>query len=256
MRTRRTLAAIVLFASVLAIPGASQAAPKYRQPVWFTWNKAHLRTVVVPPNHGQIVNGNGVLAGMDARELHPLENSYVRATMASIADWQKAIKKWAPTWFRNRFRNDVYLLGRDDVPPGVIQAADIIVVADMNKAFALGVAVRFGGRCIVDNSRMFITSFTDADMYNINAQEYGHCLGLAHVNEASPPNVNNETIRHDPMNGIYADSPGSAGTHLHCISSLNVKGLEEVFRATMGKGTGDPNGVILRSDYKQTNCKI
>lgn len=249
-RIVRALATALVAISVLSAGPAATGAQTYRQPVWFQWVRADLDTIIIPPNHGQIVNGNGLLAGGDPFELHPLENSYLRAIEDSILDWNRSVRRWGPSWLRENFNNDVYVLGRDEIPPEVLQSPEIIVLTDLTKANILGFALTVtSSRCIVDNSKFFVESVTDVDMYNINAQEYGHCLGLMHVNEASPPNPNNDDIRHDPMNGSYPHQPGASGTELHCISNLNIKGLEEVFRRAILGTPGARNGEIDGAAY-------
>jgi hypothetical protein len=255
MRIRTSLVVVVL--GTMLIAPAARADSNYRQPVWFQWNRATLETIIIPPNHGQLSNGNGALNGTDVNELNPYESSYMRAIEDSIADWHDGVDRFGPTWLKNGFSNPVYVLGRDTIPPAVLQGADIIVLTDESKAFVLGVALRSGSRCIVDNSKLFVTSFSEQDMYNVNAQEYGHCLGLAHVNEVvspAPANPNDELMRHDAMNGLYADPIGSANGHRHCVSNLNVAGIEEVFRQTIAGTQSDPNGVVAKTAYEQTDC--
>ncbi len=46
-------------------------------------------------------------------------------------------------------------------------------------------------------------------------------------------------------NCIDADSIGSADTHLHCVSNLDVKGLEHTFVKTL-MGSGESRPVSLR----------
>jgi hypothetical protein len=244
---RAALLAFTVCATVMA-PG--HTAGNYRQPVWFQWIKADLDVLVVPAEHGQIFNGNGLLNGANPAEVDPLNNSYTRAMMDSIADWKRAINAYAPAWLKNGLHIRVKLLGRDSVTPDDLRNWEILVASDPDKTFILGMATTISAaKCVVDNSKFFITSMTYEDMFDINAQEYGHCLGLSHVNEASPPNPVNDDINHDPMNGAYPNTPGAAGNPIHCVSNLNVAGLEEVYSSVLGQGPGAANGVIAQSDY-------
>ncbi len=55
------------------------------------------------------------------------------------------------------------------------------------------------------------------------------------------------------MNGFYADSIGADGTHLHCVSNLDVKGLEYTFVKTL-TGSGESRAVFMPADKYQTTC--
>ena len=215
-------AALVLGALVvgpMTSAGASHADGTYELPVWFRWEKSALDVVVVPPNHGQIFNGNGALNGGDPNELTPF-NTYLEAVEASIADWDTAVEMFGAEWLQEGLVTNVYVAGRDPIPPGVLGDPEILIVSDETKATILGVAVSTRP-CLVDNSKFFVQSFTYEDMYNINAQEYGHCLGLEHVVDNHP--------ELDAMAGLYIHNPGAKGNPLHCPSNLDVIGLEAVF---------------------------
>ncbi len=55
------------------------------------------------------------------------------------------------------------------------------------------------------------------------------------------------------MNGFYSHSPGSTDTHLHCVSTLDVKGLEYTFVRTL-KGSGKSRPVFLPVPKYHTTC--
>jgi hypothetical protein len=80
-------------------------------------------------------------------------------------------------------------------------------------------------------SKIELISFTYADMYNVTLQEFGHCLGLSHVGSQGgvEPTSDLKHPEHDPMNGFYTHDVGFEGTHLHCISTLDVVAVEFVF---------------------------
>jgi hypothetical protein len=182
-----------------------------------------LDVVVVPPLHGQLNNGNGLLGGLDPLEATPL-NTYLRATVDGIRDWQGAIQMFGSPWLRSTVQLRLYVLGVDVVPADV--RPEVVVVADETKGPILGWAWSTYP-CLVDNSMAYLTtSFTYADMYNVNGQEFGHCLGLNHVRGGHPT--------HDVMNGAYPHGIGDPATKLHCISNLDVAGLELVFDGYAG----------------------
>lgn len=238
--------ALVLVSLVgsLVPAAASHSDGTYEIPVWFYWDESTLDVLVVPPNHGQIFNDNGALNGGDPREATPF-NSYLRATEDSIADWDKAVSMFAPEWLKTGLVTNVYVVGRDSIPGSALTDPEVLIVSDETKANILGIAVSTDP-CIVDNSKFFTASFTYEDMYNINAQEYGHCLGLEHVVDNHPG--------HDAMAGLYLDRVGAKGTHLHCVSNLDVKGLESVFGALFGKPT--PKTVSVPVAGYGTTCSM
>jgi hypothetical protein len=224
----------------------------YELPAQDDWTTGHLTVYIVPPSHGQLRNGNGPLGGGDPNEVTPFENSYLRAIEDSIQEWNKGIRMFGSETLKKRFKAHVYVLGRDELPGQ--SSPDILVVTDENKGPVLGFAM--GGQpCIVNNSQMFISSFTYADMYNVMGQEYGHCLGLGHVGSQGgiEPTSEQKHPEHDVMNGFYADPIGSPETHLHCVSTLDVRGLEYVFVRTL-RGSGESRPVFLPVTKYRTTC--
>ena len=226
----------------------------YELPAQDDWTKTRLTVYVVPPSHGQLYNGNGPLGGGDPNEVTPFQNSYLRAIEASIEEWNRGIREFGSEKLKKRFEAKVYVIGRDALPEDDPWPPDILVTTDENKGPVLGFAM--GGRpCIVNNSQMFIRSFSYADMYNVMGQEYGHCLGLGHVGSQGgiEPTSDQKHPEHDVMNGFYADSVGAAGTHLHCVSNLDVKGLEYTFVRTL-TGSGESQPVFMRVEKYATTC--
>jgi hypothetical protein len=202
----------------------------YELPALVWWQDAHLSVLVVPPNHGQIFNSDtGVLNGGDPNELTPF-NSYLAAIEGAIAEWDAAVDTLGADWLRAAYQTDVYVLGRDDVPQGVLTNPDILVLTDESHGTVLGTAYRLDP-CVVRTSKVELLSFTYADMYNVTAQEFGHCLGLSHVGSQAgvDPLSDQKHPEHDVMNGFYTHFVGDAGTHLHCVSNLDVIGLEAAF---------------------------
>jgi len=248
MKTRRLslLIAAMMVAGPMALPAS--AAASYSQPVWFTWNKTVLDVLILPPGHGQIVNGNGALGGGDVNELTPYENSYMRAVEQSAADWDRAISTFGASWLQNGLTTNVYVVGRDSIPTSALTNPEIIVTSDEAKGPILGVSVS-SRPCLIANSKFFITSFTYEDMYSISAHEYGHCLGLDHSFGSPDDGV----ITHDVIYATYNDPVGAAGNHKHCISNLNVKGLERVFGALFGQPSGG-TVTMAPTSYQRITC--
>ena len=240
---------------VALVPAAAMADHEdgvYELPAQDQWTKSRLTVYVMPPTHGQLYNGNGALGGADPNEVTPFENSYLRAMEASIREWNKGIRMFGSDELTKRFKASVYVVGRDELPQE--GEPDILVVTDENKGPVLGFAL-YTEPCIVNNSQMFTRSFNYADMFNVMGQEYGHCLGLGHVGSqgGADPTSSQKHPEHDVMNGFYSDPIGAEGTHLHCVSSLDVKGLEYTFVKTL-TGSGDSRAVLMRVKKYRTTC--
>lgn len=239
------LIAAMMVVGPMTLPAS--AAASYSQPVWFTWNKTTLDVLIVPPGHGQVYNNYGVLGGGGANELTPYENSYLRAVEQSAADWDRAMAQFGQSWLQNVVTN-VYVVGRDQIPQTSLINPEIVITSDEAKGPILGVT--FNTRpCIIANSKFFITSYTEVDMYNVSAHEYGHCLGLDH-SFGSP---DDQVITHDVIYATYNDGVGLRGTHKHCISNLNVKGVERVFGALFGQPSGG-TVTMSPSSYARISC--
>ncbi|HVF52038.1 MAG TPA: hypothetical protein VNC78_00345 [Actinomycetota bacterium] len=240
MRSRAlSLLALSVLAAALVAPATARAqGSDFQIPVWFYWEESTLDTIVIPPEHGQIYNADGILNGGDAGEL-TLNNSYLDAIESSIAGWETAIQQFGSPALRDKVEINVYVLGQDSIPSSVMFDPEIVVFTDQSKASVLGIA--FSTRpCLVNNSKMLVSSFSYEDMWNTNGQEFGHCLGLSHVV--------NEQPELDVMNGLYPHNIGAKDNPLHCMSNLDVRALEHVF-------LGGPEVVsIPASEYTTTDC--
>lgn len=246
LNVRSYLALFIALALAAPLGIASHNDGVYDIPVWFEHSRRTLDVLIIPADHGPIYNGDGVLGGEDPlAEANPLTNAYTRAMIDSVANWDVAIDAYAPAWLKDRLVINVDVLGEGT--SALPTQYEIVIASDENKLVILGIAMS-GSPCIVLNSKFFVTSFTYEDMFNINAQEYGHCLGLDHVTDSHP------TL--DPMNGAYPHNPGSSGNPLHCVSNLDVKGLEGVFARTMGQPSSmwGVDGRVPVSAYETVDC--
>jgi hypothetical protein len=98
-------------------------------------------------------------------------------------------------------------------------------------------------------------------MFNVMGQEFGHCLGLSHVGSQGgvDPTSDLKHPEHDIMNGFYTHFIGDKGTHLHCISNLDILALEYVFTTTNPSPL--PSGGPSRTTYMPvaaygTTCEL
>lgn len=200
----------------------------YELPAWDMWDQAHLNVIVVPPAHGPIFGPEGFLTTKDPAQLTPF-NAYLRAVEDSIAEWQRGVERFGSSQLKTAFDIRVYVAGRDLIPPDALASPDIWITTTEDTPIGLGVAIR-PYPCVVNNSYLFgIANY--ADIYNINGQEYGHCLGVNHVGDQGgiDPGAGLQHPEHDIMNGFYTHDLGDANTHRHCVSNLDVLALEYVF---------------------------
>jgi Matrixin len=231
---RKTLlACVVLTASLVpAAPASAAESNTYSQRIHDSWSEHKLDVIVVPPAHGQVFNSNGPLGGADPAEATPF-NSYVAAVEDSVAQWDKVIDTRGPRWMR-KISIKTYVVGRDEIPESALNDPEAVIAYNEHQTFILGVTFSFDSmpaECLISNSMFFLQSFTYTDMYSVNLHEFGHCLGLEHTTALEE----DETITHEMMAPAYPHDPGAAGTHFHCISNLNLKGVERAFAETLGR---------------------
>ena len=238
--------ACALVAGCLAQPASAAVVPMYEQPISFEWDRKDLDVLIVPPHHGQLLNGRSgtrLLGGRGAAELNPLANSYIAALTQAIADWQKAIRTFGSRSLR-QLKLNVYVLGRDVPPLSALQRPEILFTWDETKLTILGVSTRTGDTpCVVSNSMLALNSFSAPDMYNIAGHEFGHCLGIDHA-------TGSRGIQRDILFATYNQPIGHEGNELRCMSNLNVRTLELVY-----DGRDSPaSASIPASEYTKIRC--
>jgi len=283
------LVSLVLAAATLGL-GPASAEPTYDQPVWFQWHKAGLRALIVPPVHGQLVNGNGVLNGGDPDEL-TLSNSYVQAIQDAIATWRVAIDAYGPSWLSQNLSVDVDVLGTDALAP--LSSYDILFLTPERMPTFLGAATRLAPCGVLDSGRQTLVDATvgtpaqdaletvledtldpirESEPVAGTCDADAPCLALVNlVRETSFTytdffNVGGHEFGHclgldhstrvdDLMDGFYYDFVGEAGNDFRCMSNLNVAGLELVFHEAI-LGTPAPSLVASMdaASYAQVAC--
>ncbi len=241
---RRVLLLLALATSV-TLPSSAHAAGTYTQPNWFTWNTASLDVIIVPPEHGQVFNGNGVLGGSEGgtSEVTPF-NSYLRAIEDSIVEWQNGVTRYGSATLRAGLQIRKYVVGRDTIPTSALQNPEIVITTDQTKAVILGVSVS-SRPCLISDSKFFVQSYTYKDMRNIGGHEFGHCLGLDHTFGSPDDSV----VTRDIIYATYSQPVGSASNVLQCVSNLNVMGLERSFAIPLGLSPVGGSATIASTSY-------
>lgn len=250
------LVAVALIGAVLVPAGTVAAAESntYSQQIHDSWSEYKLDVIVVPPPHGQVYNSNGPLGGADPAEATPF-NSYVAAVEDSVAQWDKVIDSKGPRWMR-KTSIKTYVVGRDEIPESVQEDPEAVIAFNEHQTFILGVTFSIDNmpaECLISNSMFFTQSFTYTDMYSVNLHEFGHCLGLEHTAAEKEDDI----ITHEMMAPSYPHDPGAAGTHFHCISNLNLKGVQLAFAEAFGRKPANLNTTRIEmtpSQYRLYPC--
>ena len=197
------------------------------------------------------------------------------AIRLSIDAWESGINALGANWIKGAnggIQINRYILGLDVPPPSALQDPEIIVLsAEYNPVLLFGIGLQsplsycsqrggevgertshghggvsfvaskcaVGGRtCVVLNTNNLLGG--PRRMYDLNAHEFGHCLGIGHVGDAG--DFDAKTV---PMNDImsYQSNP----QQVHCVSTLNVRALEGVY----GEVLNQPSSTWLQpGDYK------
>lgn len=82
--------------------------------------------------------------------------------------------------------------------------------------------------CFVVNTNFAYNKESQHRMYDLNAHEFGHCLGIGHVGDAL--DFSATTFPADDIMS-YQHNPDQ----VHCVSSLNLRALEGSFARLLGR---------------------
>lgn len=202
---------------------------------------------------------------------------------ASVEAWDSGIDALGPAWLADGVDIRTYVIGEDIPPQAALQDPEIIVVtAEYNPfvLFGIGLQVPFGvcttqggvagtvfqhshGRdssvqafqcesggvqCVVLNTNFLLGG--ERRLYDLNAHEVGHCLGIGHVGDAL--DFDAKTVpRTDIMS--YNDVP----SQVHCVSTLNIRAFEAVYAPLLGQPGGQSPGTYVHQSpaaYAQVGC--
>lgn len=226
-----TLAVIPL----LVLAGAS-AEGTYTATSFCAWEQAVLDVVIVPPFAPAGVHHEGDTITLPATGLVPFvdpaapwDAAHARATVDAIATWSAALDDLA------RRAGHEHLAGLElrvtmagpDTDPAVVQGADIGILftpaqdaggrtvmscTSATSSPIAGNSISPGiGQWIVMN-QWFVLHFTPQDTYNIMLHEFGHALGLEHIDAPAG----------DTMNPVYPHIVGNVENPRECLSNLDA----------------------------------
>lgn len=251
---------LALMALVLVVATAQAATfndNDYHEYILYEVDTPKIDVLIIPSASPYALRDNAVLKqGIDA--------------------WDAGIDELGPQWLADGVEIRTYVLGEDIPTMEALMDPEIIVVsAEANPVLLFGIGLQSpliwchgigpgdgqvewledlptqdgwhqhgeewgmysmecddGGRqCVVLNTNFL--SLPDANnrryMYDLNTHEVGHCLGIGHVGDALDFSAKNY-----PKEDIMSYQHGS---HVHCVSTLNIKALEAVYGDLLGQGS-------------------
>jgi hypothetical protein len=203
---------------------------------------------------------------------------------SSVQAWDDGIDALGPAWLASGVDIRTYVIGEDVPPASALQDPEIIVAtAEYNPVVLFGIGLQVpigvctqqggvastlfqhahadgassvqavqcqsgGIQCVVLNTNFLLGG--ERRLYDLNAHEVGHCLGIGHVGDAL--DFDAKTV---PLTDImsYNDVP----SQVHCVSTLNIRAFEAVYAPLLGQAGGQGPGTYVHqapSAYGQVAC--
>lgn len=226
-------------------------------------------------------------ATVDVLIVPPVVSPYTLRDIATaemaVQAWEDGVMDLGASWMTSGFSINHYTLGVDtNIPPEALSDPEIIVVmSEHDPVLLFGIGLQLpasvctqrggmvamtephehngitvyqaectqGGRtCVALNTNFLLGG--RYQMYDLVAHEFGHCLGVGHVGDALDFDAKS-VPDYDIMSYQYNPS------HVHCVSTLNVRSMESVYADLLG-GSGQLNPgayyTMAQSSYSQVAC--
>lgn len=198
----------------------------------------------------------------------------------AVDAWEAAIDARGASWLVPSFEINRYTIGRDIPTQEALADPEIIIfTAEYNPVLLFGIGLATPVRSCLDGAMNFVpghphdgsalTQLSQARcddlgntctvvntnfllggkrrLHDLVMHEFGHCLGIGHVGDALdfdaktvPIHLNGTSDLSDVMS--YQHNPSK----VHCVSSLNIVGINGAFARTLGRPASD---VIVGGSY-------
>lgn len=191
----------------------------------------------------------------------------------AVDDWENAIQNNGASWLTSVFEINRYTVGFDTIPQEALADPEIFIfTAEYNPFVLFGIGFEtpvhacldgtmnllpghphdgssplqtsqarcddLGQTCSVVNTNFLLGG--KRRLYDLVTHEFGHCLGIGHVGDAldfdaktAPIHLNGAADESDIMS--YQHNPAK----VHCVSSLNIVGINGAFARTLGRPSSE-----------------